>query len=86
MNEKVVKLPIKNFKSDWKDGKAIGALVDAVAPGTCNLCSVSSPLGLRVTFIVQIMVYQEGQKHRYGSTRIGAFDLFGTQEKEKNSA
>ena len=27
-------LPISNFTSDWNDGRAIGALVDACAPGT----------------------------------------------------
>ncbi|XP_052286873.1 filamin-A-like isoform X5 [Dreissena polymorpha] len=32
---KVPDLPIKNFTSDWNDGKAIGALVDALAPGLC---------------------------------------------------
>mgnify|MGYP001486681626 CR=1 FL=1 len=26
---------INNFISDWKDGKAVGALVDSVAPGLC---------------------------------------------------
>uniref|UniRef100_A0A6E8VIS6 Calponin-homology (CH) domain-containing protein n=1 Tax=Anopheles coluzzii TaxID=1518534 RepID=A0A6E8VIS6_ANOCL len=28
-------LPINNFTSDWTNGKAVGALVDAVAPGLC---------------------------------------------------
>uniref|UniRef100_A0A0B7BJS8 Calponin-homology (CH) domain-containing protein n=1 Tax=Arion vulgaris TaxID=1028688 RepID=A0A0B7BJS8_9EUPU len=28
-------LPIGNFTTDWNDGKAIGALVDAVGPGLC---------------------------------------------------
>ncbi|CAH1153671.1 unnamed protein product [Phaedon cochleariae] len=32
---KLPDLPIKNFTSDWHDGKAVGALVDAVAPGLC---------------------------------------------------
>ena len=26
-------LPVRNFTSDWRDGRAIGALVDGVAPG-----------------------------------------------------
>jgi len=26
-------LPIKNFATDWNDGRAISALVDAIAPG-----------------------------------------------------
>lgn len=30
---KLPDLPITNFTSDWNDGKAVGALVDAVAPG-----------------------------------------------------
>jgi len=28
-------VPINNFTTDWNDGRAIGALVDAVAPGLC---------------------------------------------------
>lgn len=32
---KLPDLPIKNFTSDWNNGKAVGALVDAVAPGLC---------------------------------------------------
>lgn len=28
-------LPVRNFTTDWNDGKAIGALVDSVAPGLC---------------------------------------------------
>lgn len=27
--------PINNFTSDWNDGQAVGALVDALAPGLC---------------------------------------------------
>ena len=33
VQNKVPELPIKNFTTDWNDGKAIGALVDAVGPG-----------------------------------------------------
>ncbi|XP_072402901.1 filamin-A isoform X4 [Diabrotica undecimpunctata] len=32
---KLPDLPIKNFTTDWNSGKAVGALVDAVAPGLC---------------------------------------------------
>lgn len=32
---KIPDLPIKNFTTDWNDGRAIGALVDAVGPGRC---------------------------------------------------
>lgn len=28
-------LPVHNFTTDWNDGRAVGALVDAVAPGLC---------------------------------------------------
>ena len=28
-------LPVHNFTSDWNNGKAVGALVDSVAPGLC---------------------------------------------------
>ncbi|XP_073818006.1 filamin A protein cher isoform X9 [Musca autumnalis] len=32
---KIPDLPIKNFTNDWTSGKAVGALVDACAPGLC---------------------------------------------------
>lgn len=35
IQNKVPDLPINNFTNDWTDGKAVGALVDAVAPGLC---------------------------------------------------
>lgn len=35
LNNKLVDRPVKNFTSDWNDGTAIGALVDACAPGLC---------------------------------------------------
>ncbi|XP_043200381.1 filamin-A-like isoform X5 [Amphibalanus amphitrite] len=35
VGSKMPGLPVKNFTSDWRDGKAIGALVDGVAPGLC---------------------------------------------------
>ncbi|XP_050427022.1 filamin-A isoform X1 [Adelges cooleyi] len=35
IQSKVPDLPISNFTTDWNDGKAVGALVDAVAPGLC---------------------------------------------------
>jgi len=27
--------PVTNFTTDWNDGRAIGALVDGIAPGKC---------------------------------------------------
>ena len=33
IQNKIPELPIKNFTKDWNDGRAIGALVDACAPG-----------------------------------------------------
>ena len=33
IGSKMPDLPVRNFTSDWRDGKAIGALVDGVAPG-----------------------------------------------------
>jgi filamin len=40
-------LPITNFTSDWNDGRAIGALVDACAPGMSrSFCFLSSSLML----------------------------------------
>ncbi|ELU02482.1 hypothetical protein CAPTEDRAFT_100310, partial [Capitella teleta] len=35
IQSKVPDRPITNFTSDWKDGKVVGALVDALAPGLC---------------------------------------------------
>uniref|UniRef100_A0A8W8M1Z0 Calponin-homology (CH) domain-containing protein n=1 Tax=Magallana gigas TaxID=29159 RepID=A0A8W8M1Z0_MAGGI len=35
VQSKVPDQPIKNFTTDWNDGRAIGALVDAVGPGLC---------------------------------------------------
>ncbi|CAG0912726.1 unnamed protein product [Notodromas monacha] len=35
IQNKVPDLPITNFTTDWNDGRAVGALVDAVAPGLC---------------------------------------------------
>ncbi|XP_066973716.1 filamin-A isoform X15 [Macrobrachium rosenbergii] len=32
---KLPDLPITNFTNDWNDGRAVGALADAVAPGLC---------------------------------------------------
>ena len=33
INSKIVDIEIRNFTSDWNDGRAIGALVDGIAPG-----------------------------------------------------
>ncbi|GIY01877.1 filamin-A [Caerostris darwini] len=35
IQNKLPDLPINNFNSDWNDGRAIAALVDALAPGLC---------------------------------------------------
>lgn len=35
VQSKLPDVPINNFTSDWNDGRAVGALVDAVAPGLC---------------------------------------------------
>lgn len=44
-------LPVKNFTTDWNDGKAIGALVDAVAPGLCPDWEVSFQKKKRFNFV-----------------------------------
>lgn len=36
IQNKVPQLPINNFHRDWRDGKALGALVDNCAPGKNN--------------------------------------------------
>ena len=33
IQSKIPNCPITNFTNDWNDGRAVGALVDAVAPG-----------------------------------------------------
>jgi filamin len=33
VQNKIPNVPIRNFTTDWNDGRAIGALVDGVAPG-----------------------------------------------------
>uniref|UniRef100_A0A5K4F492 Filamin-related n=1 Tax=Schistosoma mansoni TaxID=6183 RepID=A0A5K4F492_SCHMA len=35
VKQKLPMIPIRNFTTDWNDGVAIGALVDACAPGLC---------------------------------------------------
>ncbi|ERL95534.1 hypothetical protein D910_12796 [Dendroctonus ponderosae] len=35
IQSKIPDLPIRNFTTDWNDGKRLGALVDSVAPGLC---------------------------------------------------
>lgn len=35
IQNKVPDLPITNFSQDWRNGKALGALVDSCAPGLC---------------------------------------------------
>ena len=35
IQDKVPDLPVSNLTKDWQDGRAVGALVDAVAPGLC---------------------------------------------------
>ncbi|KAL8615195.1 hypothetical protein ACOMHN_029211 [Nucella lapillus] len=35
INGKLPEMPVKNFTTDWNNGRAIGALVDAIGPGLC---------------------------------------------------
>lgn len=35
IQSKIPDVPVNNFTTDWNDGRAIGALVDACAPGLC---------------------------------------------------
>ncbi|XP_015782662.1 filamin-A isoform X2 [Tetranychus urticae] len=35
IKNKIPEVPVNNFTTDWNSGKALGALVDAVAPGLC---------------------------------------------------
>jgi len=38
IQNKIPDLTVTNFTNDWSDGRAIGALVDAVAPGQLTSC------------------------------------------------
>lgn len=51
-------LPITNFTSDWNDGRAIGALVDACAPGMFRRKSFSIVVhcSLQVSTLIGINV------------------------------
>lgn len=50
IQNKVPELPITNFNQDWQDGKALGALVDGLAPG--------KPLSYIVLFhVISIFLY-----------------------------
>lgn len=57
---KVPDKPIGNFTTDWNDGTTIGALVDAVAPGTlhslccCPAANVKVPAFLMVNLVSMI--------------------------------
>ncbi len=42
IQSKIPDLPITNFTTDWNDGKAVGALVDAVAPGKMTVFAPSN--------------------------------------------
>ncbi|UYV73979.1 cher [Cordylochernes scorpioides] len=44
IQSKLPEVPITNFTSDWNDGRALGALVDALAPGTSFLSGHLTPL------------------------------------------
>lgn len=37
IQSKIPNVPITNFTTDWNDGRAVGALVDAVAPGMVHI-------------------------------------------------
>lgn len=58
IQNKVPQLPINNFHRDWRDGKALGALVDNCAPGESVVCCMKSLEG-KYTALTCI-VYHEG--------------------------
>ena len=52
IQNKVPQLPINNFNRDWRDGKALGALVDNCAPGKrCAAARVSAESGWTLCLI-----------------------------------
>lgn len=42
IQNKVPDLPITNFSQDWRNGRALGALVDSCAPGELYMSTVSA--------------------------------------------
>ena len=40
IQNKIPQMPITNFKNNWQDGKALGALVDNCAPGRRDSCLI----------------------------------------------
>lgn len=83
VQNKIPEVPIRNFTSDWNDGKAIGALVDAVGPGTylyyslltfflCCFCSRSlywSVCRIAMVCIFDLIVYRPvSRMDRLGSS------------------
>lgn len=47
VQNKVPDMPISNFSEDWRDGRALGALVDSCAPGLCVEVVIVSLLHLQ---------------------------------------
>lgn len=43
LQSKIPDKDIKNFTADWNDGTAIGALVNAIAPGLCPEAETMKP-------------------------------------------
>lgn len=57
---KVPDIPITNFTTDWNDGKAVGALVDAVAPGITNYKNYSQNMCLKITILHRLFRFVSG--------------------------
>ena len=53
IQNKVPQMPINNFHRDWRDGKALGALVDNCAPGKRN---PRPPVSVSASFSVSFSV------------------------------
>lgn len=56
IQSKLPELPVGNFTTDWSSGKAVGALVDSVAPGLCPDWDVSSLIYTLASFIIAINI------------------------------
>lgn len=57
IQNKVPQLPITNFHRDWRDGKALGALVDNCAPG--RLISAEGTLCWTQNVVIQLFPYSQ---------------------------
>lgn len=70
VQNKVPDLPISNFSENWRDGRALGALVDSCAPGECVEACVSRS---RWTRMLNLMCRNSVQSSAFSSSHLLLF-------------